>query len=180
MKTPSKPWRTPWTPCRYRLFGLFLDFLTFLLYVSFSIANSSFKNKNWYNKVTSYPMDLTWKIFFCSKESNFSTFHFLNLSPVVPNFGASYLPTYQKIPAEIFRKWSFLLYYQFEVGPISLRSPEMCNILIHRKAFTRVIQLKHFSKFRSPIEALVEEILTSKYEPLSSNHWPDIWNWIFP
>ena len=120
----------PWTPCRYRLFGLFLDFLTFVLYVWFSIANSSFKNKNWYNKVTLYLMDLTWKIFFCSKKSKISTFHFLNLSPAVPNFGASYLPTYQKIPAEIFRKWSFLLYYQFEVGPISMASPGMGNILI--------------------------------------------------
>ena len=51
--------KEPWTPCRYVLLGLFLAFLTFVLHVSFSIANSSFKNKNWYNKVTSYPMDLT-------------------------------------------------------------------------------------------------------------------------
>jgi len=31
----------------------------------------------------------------------------------------------------------------------------------------------------SPIEPLDEEILTSKYEHPSSNHLPDIWNWIF-
>ena len=125
-------------------------------------------------------MDLTWKIFFCWKKSKISTFHFLNLTPAVPNFGASYLPTYQKIPAEIFRKWFFLLKYYFEVGLIFMASPGMCNILIHRKAFTWVSQLKHFSKMRPPIEALGKEILTSKYEPPSSNHWPDIWNWILP
>ena len=44
----------PWTPCRYRLFCLFLDILTFVLYVWFSIANSSLKK--WYNKVISYPI----------------------------------------------------------------------------------------------------------------------------
>ena len=130
--------------------------------------------------MTLYPMDLTWKIFFCPKKSKISTFHFLNLSPAVPNFGASYLPTYQKIPAEIFREWFYILKYYFEVGLIFMASPGMCNILIHRKAFTRVIQLKHFSKLRSPIEASGEEILTSKYEPPSLNHWPDIWNWILP
>ena len=32
----------------------------------------------------------------------------------------------------------------------------------------------------SPIEALVKETLTSKHEPFSSSHWPDIWNWILP
>ena len=97
----------PWTPCRYRLFGLFLDFLTFVLYVWFSIANSSFKNKNWYNKVTSYPMDFTWKIFFCPKKAKISTFHLLNLSPALPNFGASYLPTDWFRQAKIFKKWLF-------------------------------------------------------------------------
>ena len=125
-------------------------------------------------------MDLTWKKNFCSKKSKISTFHFLNLSPAVPNFGASYLPTYRKIPAEIFRGWFSILKYYFEVGPISLASPGMCNILIDSKPFTRVSQREHFSKLRSPVEALGEEILTSKYEPPSSNHWPDIWNWIVP
>ena len=101
--------KTPWSPCRYRLIGLFFKFLTFVLHVWFSNAYSSFINKSWYDKVTLYPMDLTWKIVFWSKKSKISTFHFLNLSPAVPNFGASHLPTYQKIPAEIFKKWFFLL-----------------------------------------------------------------------
>ena len=43
-----------------------------------------------------------------------------------------------------------------------------------QQSFTRVSQWKHFSKMRSPIEALGKAILTSKYEPPSLNHWPDI------
>ena len=101
--------KAPWTPYGYRWNPYFWGFWTFMKPVSFINANSSFKNKNCYNKVTLYPMDLTWKIFFCSKKTKFSNFHFLNLSPAVPNFGASYLPRSSWKPAEILGKWLFQL-----------------------------------------------------------------------
>ena len=59
------------------------DFCNFQPPVPITTANSSFQNKNWYNEVMSYILDLTWKkflwIFFWEK----STFHFLNLSPAL-------------------------------------------------------------------------------------------------
>ena len=155
LKVTQSTSRPPWTPYGYRWNPYFWGFWTFMKPVSFSNANSSFKNKNCYNKVTLYPMDLTWKIFFCSKKSKFSTFHFLNLSPAVPNFGASYLPTYQKIPAEIFRKWSFLLYYQFEVGPISMASPGMGNILIDSNLSLGWVNENTFQKWGHQLKPLV-------------------------
>ena len=135
---------TPWSPCRYRLYGLFLEFLTFVLHVLFSIANSSFKNKNWYNKVTSYPMDLTWKIFFCPKKSKISTFHFLNLSPALPNFGASYLQTDWYRQATVFTKWFFLTLVLIWSWSHIHEKPWDVQYFDRQQSFTRVSQWKHF------------------------------------
>ena len=123
-------------------------------------------------------MDLTWKIFFCPKKSKISTFHFLNLSPALPNFGASYLQTDWYRQATVFTEWFFLTLVLIWSWSHIHEKPWDVQYFDRQQSFTRVSQWKHFSKMRSPIEALGKAILTSKYEPPSSNHWPDIWNWI--
>ena len=73
---------------------LFCNFLQRWWFLQFhaacpdTTANSSFQNKNWYNEVTSYPLDLTWKFFLWNFFWEKSTFHFLNLSPALLSIGA--------------------------------------------------------------------------------------------
>ena len=54
--------------------------------------------------------------------------------------------------------WRYRWVHPIWTDPISLTSPEMCNIFIDSKACTKVGQLKQFSKTNSPIENNSKEI----------------------
>ena len=73
---------SPINPC-FAIFFSLEDFCNFLPPVPITTANSSFQNKNWYNEVMSYILDLTWKKFLWIFLWEKSTFHFLNLSPAL-------------------------------------------------------------------------------------------------
>ena len=71
---------------RLRLFARFAVISTFCCMSKFLRQKANSKNKNCFREVTLYLMDSPWKIFWYKKNSKFSTFYFLNLSPACWSF----------------------------------------------------------------------------------------------
>ena len=83
-------------------YGRFSEILTFCCMSQFQRQETHTRNKNCCNEVALYPMDLTWKIFWAKKNLKFSTFYFLNLSPALLIFGASWSKTGQLRRTKLF------------------------------------------------------------------------------
>ena len=104
------------------------DFCNFQPPVPITTANSSFQNNNWYNKVTSYTLDLTWKFFLSNLFLQKSTFHFLNLSPDLLSIRASNDP---KRPRN---------------GNNQLYRADVCIIVVNLKHVSRCLEKSRMAK----------------------------------
>ena len=118
---------SPINPC-FAIFFSLEDFCNFLPPVPITKANSSFQNNNWYNKVTSYTLDLTWNFFLSKLFLQKSTFHFLNLSPDLLSIRASNDP---KRPRK---------------GNNQLYRADVCIIVVNLKHVSRCLEKSRMAK----------------------------------
>ena len=98
--------RLPNAPCRNVSvtiwYGRFSEILTFCCMSQLQRQETHTRNENCCNEVALYPMDLPWKIFWAKKNWKFPTFYFLNLSPALLIFGASWSKTGQLRRTKLF------------------------------------------------------------------------------